>query len=151
MPTLPTTALSHQLQAKIRSGLQVSGKLTFLKIFRLVFSPQLPQVTLEADFAQLPLEPQKALHNFLFLHSTPQDILTDLVKCKMGGVSLKIHVTTSNRAQQFCSVLTSCDWPTWMQSCSMDQLDASNTTTLPPPRATHSLGFISFSESLQAN
>lgn len=46
------------------------------------------------------------------------------------------------------SALTSCDAPTWMQSCCMDQLAASNTTTLPPVRATHSFGFLSIFESL---
>lgn len=47
--------------------------------------------------------------------------------------------------------LTSRDSPTWMQSCSMDQLDASKTTTLPPSRPTHSLGYISFPEPLQVS
>lgn len=53
---------------------------------------------------------------------------------------------------EYCMIaLTSCDSPTWMESCSMDQLAASNTTTLPPLRATHSFGFISPSESSQVN
>ncbi|XP_061530865.1 GLI pathogenesis-related 2, like isoform X1 [Phycodurus eques] len=47
--------------------------------------------------------------------------------------------------------LTSCDSPRWMESCSMEQLAASNTTTLPPLRPTHSLGFISSFESSHVN
>ncbi|TNN80829.1 hypothetical protein EYF80_008834 [Liparis tanakae] len=65
---------------------------------------------------------------------------------KVGGVPLEMNVPHRKLS---VSVLTSCDAPTWMHSCSMDQLAASNTTTLPPLRATHSFGFITLFESLQ--